>query len=55
MLYRLVDRWELVCETLAWYNGTLIDECATIGVIVVCLEDSVPMLYKAIIKIYVRV
>jgi hypothetical protein len=50
MQYRLVECWKHVYEVIVWYNGTLIDECSAIGVIVIRLEDSVPMLYKVIIK-----
>jgi hypothetical protein len=44
MRYRLVDCRKHVCEVLARYNGTLIDECNAIGIIGIRLEDSVPML-----------
>jgi hypothetical protein len=50
MQYRLADCWKHVCEAITRYNGTLIDECAAIGEIVIRLENSVPMLYKVIIK-----
>jgi len=52
--YRLLESLELVCEALAWDNGTLIDECTAVGVIGIPLEDSVPMLYKVIIKTSAR-
>jgi hypothetical protein len=52
MQYRLFEGWKHVCEAIVWHNGTLIDECAAIGVIVICVKNSVPMLYKVIIKLF---
>ena len=46
MRYRLVERRKHVCEVIARYNRTLINECAAISVVVIRLENSVPMLYK---------
>ena len=48
MRHRLVERRKHVCEVIARYNRTLINECAAISVVVIRLENSVPMLYKEI-------
>jgi hypothetical protein len=44
--YRLVDRLELVEETVSWYDGTLGNECRAIDVVGVLLEKAVPVLWK---------
>jgi hypothetical protein len=48
--YRLVDRLELVEETVSWNNGALGNECRAIDVVGVLLEKAVPVLWKGVSK-----
>jgi len=44
--YRLIQRLELVEEAVSWNDRALSNECGTINVVCVLLEQAVPVLGK---------